>query len=81
MSSVYHPNPDIKAKALEFLRMYEEMEKILIEYCLQHNVHLQIREERNAGLFLSLGKENGDVDYYGEEYPRGTWITSTQSCN
>lgn len=81
MSYVWHNDPAIAAKAKEFLRMYEEMEKILVEYCLQHNVNLQIREEKNAGFSLSLGKEHGDVDYYGEEYPRGTWITSTQSCN
>jgi hypothetical protein len=81
MSYVYHHDPDVVARAKEFLRIYEEMEKILVEYCLQHNVNLQIREERNAGLSLSLGKEYGDVDSWGCEYPRGTWITSTQTCS
>ncbi len=81
MSYVFYPQPNNGDKAEEFLRMYEEMEKILVEYCLQHNVSLQIREEKNAGLSLSLGKEYGDINYYGDEYPRGTWITSTQTCN
>ncbi len=81
MSYVYHKHPDITAKAKELLQAYEKAEKILVEYCLQHNVHLQIREEKNAGLSLSLGEDFGDVDGWGCEYPRGTWITSTQSCN
>lgn len=81
MSYVYHPDPNVVAKTKEFLRMHEEMEKILVEYCLEHNVSLSIRSEKQAGLTLSLGKEHGNVDYYGNEYPRGTWITSTQACS
>lgn len=75
MSYVWHSDPDIRDKAVEFLNMYERMEKILVEYCLDNGVQLSIREEKNAGLTLSHGDINND------EYPRGTWITSTQSCN
>ena len=69
--------PDTRKVMEEMAEMIVKLEETLVDLCLNNNVGMYIREEKNAGLSLISNKEDAEGCY--KEI--GQWMTSTEACN
>lgn len=69
--------PDTRKVMEEMAEMIVKLEETLVDLCLNNNVSVYIREEKNAGLSLIYDKNRAE-ELYKEV---GQWETSSESCN
>lgn len=79
MSYVYFHNStpaETKDLITKMLAEHTELEKKLVELCLEYDASLSLGTDKQGEKSLIL---NSDDDYPGWKSP-GMWITSTESC-
>lgn len=69
--------PDTRKVMEDMAEMIVKLEETLVDLCLNNNVSMGIRSEKNAGLSLISNKEDAEGCY--KEI--GQWMTSTEACN
>lgn len=69
--------PDTRKVMEEMAEMIVKLEETLVDLCLNNDVGMYIRDEKNAGLSLITDKERAE-ELYKEV---GQWQTSNESCN
>lgn len=69
--------PDTRKVMEDMAEMIVKLEETLVDLCLNNNVGMYIRDEKNAGLSLITHKDRAE-----ELYKRvGQWQTSNENCN
>lgn len=68
--------PDTRKVMEEMAEMIVKLEETLVDLCLNNNVGMYIRGEKNAGLSLIRNKEDANECY--KEI--GQWMTSNEAC-
>ena len=69
--------PDTRKVMEEMAEMIVKLEETLVDLCLNNDVGMYIRDEKNAGLSLITDKERAEELYKTV----GQWETSNESCN
>lgn len=69
--------PDTRKVMEDMAEMIVKLEETLVDLCLNNNVSMYIRGEKNEGLSLISNKEDAEGCY--KEI--GQWMTSTEACN
>lgn len=69
--------PDTRKVMEEMAGMIVKLEETLVDLCLNNNVEMWVRSEKNSGLSLISEKEDAERCY--KEI--GQWMTSTEACN
>lgn len=69
--------PDTRKVMEDMAEMIVKLEETLVDLCLNNNVGMYIRDEKNAGLSLIHDKSRAEELYK----TLGQWQTSYESCN
>lgn len=69
--------PDTRKVMEDMAEIIVKLEETLVDLCLNNNVSMYIREERNAAMSLIYDKERARELYKNV----GQWETSSESCN
>lgn len=69
--------PDTRKVMEEMAEMIVKLEETLVDLCLNNEVGMHIRSEKNAGLSLLHDKDHAEKLY--KEV--GQWQTSSENCN